>query len=82
MAPPLPSPRKARALSRSSLDSQSAVLPYEPRGSNEFRRASTDSSRDVSGQSTSKDILADLAALQKEVDLLRNRQGNEGGATK
>jgi hypothetical protein len=72
--PPLPPPRRARGSSRSSFDSQGAVSSQELHLRNEARRPSTDSVRDVSDQHTSTDILADLAALQLEVDMLRNKQ--------
>ena len=71
--PPVPLPRKVRGSSRSSFDSQTAVLPQDSRMSGDFRRPSTDSSRNMSGQSLSNDILADLAALQTEVDALRSK---------
>jgi hypothetical protein len=67
--PPLPPPRRMRGLSKSSTDSQRPA-------SFELRRPSTESSQNVSGQSNATDILADLAALQREVDALR---GNHGG---
>ncbi len=73
MAPPVPPPRRVRGSSRSSFDSQVAVL--NPGPSNESRRPSTESSWNPSGPSTSKDILADLAALQMEVDSLKSKQG-------
>jgi hypothetical protein len=74
MAPPIPPPRRARGSSRSSFDSQGAVSSPELHHRNEVRRPSTDSGRNVSGQQTSTDILADLATLQMEVDMLRNKQ--------
>jgi hypothetical protein len=74
IGPPLPPPRRARGSSRSSFDSQGGVSSHEFHHRNEARRASTDSIGDVSGQHTSTDILADLAALQLEVDMLRNKQ--------
>jgi hypothetical protein len=66
--PPLPPPRRMRGLSKSSIDSQRPV-------SSDLRQPSMGSSRNVSGASNATDILADLAALQKEVDALRNSQG-------
>jgi hypothetical protein len=66
--PPLPPPRRMRGLSRSSLDSQRPA-------SSDLRRPSTESSLNVSGASNATDILADLAALQKEVDALRDSHG-------
>lgn len=78
--PPLPPPRRNRASSRSSVDSQrpslSGLMTSEPsRNSQEFRRPSNASdSRNVSGGSNfGADILADLAALQREVDAARGR---------
>jgi hypothetical protein len=63
--PPPPPPRRMRGLSRSSIDSQRPA-------SSDLRQPSTESSPSVSGTSNAADILADLAALQKEVDALRN----------
>jgi len=74
IGPPLPPPRRARGSSRSSFDSQGTVPSHELPHRNEVRRPSTDSVREVSGQHISTDILADLAALQLEVDMLRNKQ--------
>jgi hypothetical protein len=71
--PPLPPPRRMRGLSRSSTDSQRPA-------SSELRRPSTESSRNVSGQSNATDILADLAALQREVDALRDNHGGGRGS--
>lgn len=71
--PPLPPPRRMRGLSRSSTDSQRPA-------SSELRRPSTESSRNVSGQSNATDILADLAALQREVDALRDNYGGGRGS--
>lgn len=71
--PPLPPPRRMRGLSKSSTDSQ------RPQSS-DLRRLSTESSRNVSGASNANDILADLAALQREVDALRNSQGGRKGS--
>jgi hypothetical protein len=82
MGPPPPPPRRVRGSSRSSFDSQIAVLPHDPRSSSELRRTSTDSSRNASSQSTSQDILADLAALQLDVDRLRSKQGEGTSNTK
>ena len=71
--PPLPPPRRMRGLSRSSTDSQRPA-------SSELMRPSTESSRNVSGQSNATDILADLAALQREVDALRDNHGGGRGS--
>ena len=71
--PPLPPPRRMRGLSKSSNDSQRPA-------SSDLRRPSTESSRNVSGASNATDILADLAALQREVDALRNNQGGRRGS--
>jgi hypothetical protein len=71
--PPLPPPRRMRGLSKSSTDSQ------RPQSS-DLRRLSIESSRNVSGASNANDILADLAALQREVDALRNSQGGRKGS--
>jgi hypothetical protein len=79
--PPVPPPRRARGSSRSSFDNQTAALPQESRISGEHRRPSTESSRNMSGPSTSNDILADLAALQMEVDALRHSQTHEASNT-
>lgn len=77
IVPPLPPPRRVRGSSRSSCDSQGAVMPQESDTAAELRQPSTDSSRNVFGQSTTNDILADLAALQMEVDALRGKQERE-----
>jgi hypothetical protein len=77
MAPPPPPPRRARGSNRSSFDTECATLPAGSRPSSEFKRPSLESSRTVSGQSTANDILADLAALQREVDALKNKQGDD-----
>ncbi|ERF68736.1 hypothetical protein EPUS_07154 [Endocarpon pusillum Z07020] len=74
MAPPLPPPRRVRGSSRGSLEGPTAISSSDLDNGNNVRRPSTDSYRSVSGQSASKDILADLAALQKEVDTLRTKQ--------
>lgn len=74
MVPPLPPPRRVRGSSRGSLEGPTAISNYDLDNGNNVRRPSTDSYRNVSGQSTSEDILADLAALQKEVDTLRIKQ--------
>lgn len=66
--PPPPPPRRMRGLSRSSFDSQRPAV-------SDLRRPSAESSRNVSGSSNATDILADLAALQREVDALRNNAG-------
>jgi hypothetical protein len=66
--PPPPPPRRMRGLSKSSIDSQRPA-------SLDLRRPSLESSRNMSGASNATDILADLAALQREVDALRNSQG-------
>jgi len=71
--PPLPPPRRMRGLSKSSTDSQRPA-------SSEWRRPSTESGRNVSGQSNAADILADLAALQREVDALRDNHGGGRGS--
>jgi hypothetical protein len=71
--PPLPPPRRMRGLSKSSIDSQRPA-------SSELSRPSTESSRNVSGQSNATDILADLAALQREVDALRDNHGGGRGS--
>lgn len=68
--PPPPPPRRARASSRGSVDSQS-ILPFADAGS---LVQSPNAQSDVSSQSKSTDILADLVALQQEVDALRDRQ--------
>jgi hypothetical protein len=82
MPPPLPPPRRVRGSSRSSSDSQNIALPLGLNSSNEIRRSSTDSHRNVSSQQpTSNNILADLAALQMEVDALRKREEHEASAT-
>ncbi|EXJ94667.1 hypothetical protein A1O1_03064 [Capronia coronata CBS 617.96] len=70
--PPVPPPRRARGSSRSSVETQrpsmTALGLREQRGSNaSTRRISTDPN----------DILADLAALQREVDAAR--ASAEGG---
>jgi hypothetical protein len=65
--PPVPPPRRMRGLSKSSIDSQRPA-------SSDLTRPSTESSRNVSGASNAADILADLAALQREVDALRSNQ--------
>ena len=82
MAPPLPPPRRVRGSSRGSLDGPTVISNYDSDNGNNVRRPSTDSYRNVSGQSTSKDILADLAALQKEVDTLRIEQKHRTDSTK
>ena len=71
--PPLPPPRRTRGTSRSSIDSQRPP-------SSDLRRPSMESSRNVSGASNATDILADLAALQREVDALRNHQIGRRGS--
>jgi hypothetical protein len=81
VAPPLPPPRRVPGSRRSSCDAP-AGLPRNSRISVESRGPSTDTQRNVSDQSTSNDILADLAALQTEVDALRDSQGQEAGNTK
>ena len=75
--PPPPPPRRLRGSSRSSTDTSGAhhlstLEDVTPIASG--RRPSAESSRSVSGASTANDILADLAALQKEVDDLRSKQ--------
>ena len=74
MAPPFPPPRRVRGSSRSSFDSQNAASNHDPVSSSESGRPSAESSRNVSDPSVPKDVLADLAALQVEVDTLRKKQ--------
>ena len=69
--PPPPPPRRMRGLSKSSIDSHRPTL-------SDARGPSTESSRNVSGASNATDILADLAALQKEVDAMRRNSGGGG----
>lgn len=80
--PPLPPPRRNRTSSRGSTDSQRPSLSGlgisdHARNSSEYRRPSDASdSRNVSGGSNAGvDILADLAALQREVDAARASAG-------
>jgi hypothetical protein len=82
--PPVPPPRRNRGSSRSSMDSQRPS--FAQGGSTGSRRSSIEysrpshagsESRNVSGASTSTntaaDIMADLAALQREVDAARGQ---------
>ena len=81
--PPRPPPRRNRGSSRSSVDSQQPPVAAQlgmtssARTSGEYRRPSNASteSRNVSGASNATDILADLAALRKEVDAARGSAG-------
>jgi hypothetical protein len=80
-APPLPPPRKHRGSNRSSIDSQRpslSALGMTPSGRSSAEYGipgSVSDSRNVSGNSNATDILADLAALQKEVDNARRSAG-------
>lgn len=90
--PPPPPPRQ-RASSGTSMEAP-ALSPGQPRTSNEYFRKSIEETRrgsqasqpeqmeNVEADSASvvvtSDILADLAALQKEVDALRGVQEKEG----
>ena len=77
--PPLPPPRKSRASSRSSMDSQRPPslsglgLTGSARSSGEHRRPSDVSEGGKAPElpNTTSDILAHLAALQREVDAAR-----------
>ena len=80
--PPLPPPRKNRGSNRSSTDGQRPAMSTlglnnaSARSSFEHGRpGSTTASRDVSGNTNAGDILADLAALQREVDAARKSAG-------
>lgn len=75
-APPLPPPRRGYVSSRNSFENHVGVPPRARSNSRGIRRSSMDSSRDSFGQSTSNDVLAHLAALQMEVDALRDEQGH------
>ena len=75
MPPPLPPPRKARGSNRNSVDSQRPSLStlelndVPGRSSSDHAKpGSTGDSRNISRSATAADILADLAALQREVD--------------
>ena len=78
--PPLPPPRRARASSRNSMDTQRPLLSTlglsdgPGRSDSDYARpGSTGDSRTVSGSSNAADILANLAALQREVDDARKQ---------
>lgn len=78
--PPVPPPRKSRTSGRSSMDSQHrpslsalGIAGGSARSSAEYARPGSDS-RNVSG-SSAVDILADLDALQREVDAARASAG-------
>lgn len=73
--PPLPPPRKARGCDRNSIDTQRPSLSTlglndvsGPSSSEYAKPGSTGDSQNISGSSNAADILADLAALQREVD--------------
>ena len=83
-APPLPPPRRNRGSSRTSVDSQRPSLGQlgltgSARASGEYRRpsdasfenASKSDNRSVPDATNAMDILADLAALQREGDAAR-----------
>lgn len=78
--PPIPPPRRNRESSRSSMESQRPSLSVlglanSARSSSELPRVigSASESRNVSGSSNAADIMADLAALQREVDAAREQ---------
>ncbi|KAI9753602.1 MAG: hypothetical protein M4579_005066 [Chaenotheca gracillima] len=84
--PPLPPPRRQRASSRSSIETSGSPAPPVHRRSGEKERTSFDSGRRTSGtyaETLSEepssdvpkglDVLADLTALQREVDELRGK---------
>jgi hypothetical protein len=79
--PPPPPPRRQRALSKSSMDSQPSSIGQSigaigPDDAEDARQSSAEAgSRNVSGASNASSILADLAALQREVDALRKWSG-------
>ena len=78
--PPPPPPRRGRGSSRSSVDAQRPVglgSTDTTMTSGETGSASGENSHNVLGSTKSNDILADLAALQREVDSLRQKQGRE-----
>jgi len=73
--PPLPPPRRNRGSSKNSMDGHdpsapSVGLPNSARNSGDFRPQKAESGTAM-GSSNVVDILADLAALQKEVDAAR-----------
>ncbi|KAL9106054.1 MAG: hypothetical protein Q9227_008897 [Pyrenula ochraceoflavens] len=83
-APPPPPPRKLRGSSRSSFDTTRASIPSpleETTLTAAGRRPSAETDRSVSGSSQANDILADLAALQREVDDLRNSHQTRKGSS-
>ena len=80
--PPLPPPRKNRASSKSSIDGQRPSLSGlgltgSARSSGEYRRPSNVSEGGSAPglPNATSDILADLAALQREVDAARAQSG-------
>lgn len=78
--PPPPPPRRGRGSSRSSVDAQRPVGLTSTDTtimSGETGSASGENSQNVTGTTKSNDILADLAALQREVDSLRQQQRRE-----
>ena len=81
--PPLPPPRKNRGSNRNSMDSQRPSMSTlglnntSSRSGSEYARplGGASDSRNVSGSSNVTDIMADLAALQREVDAAREHAG-------
>jgi hypothetical protein len=80
--PPPPPPRRNRGSNRSSMDGQrpsttALGITSSDRNSSEYSRPSNtaDTVRKVSGSSNAADIMADLAALKREVDAARKYAG-------
>ncbi len=80
--PPPPPPRRNRGSNRSSMDGQrpsstALGMTSSNRNSSEHPRPSktAETSRNVSTSSNAADIMADLAALKREVDAARKQAG-------
>lgn len=80
--PPVPPPRKNKNSGRSSMDSQHrpsmaalGIAGGSARSSSDLGGRPGGDSRNVSGASNAADILADLEALQREVDAARAGAG-------
>jgi hypothetical protein len=89
-APPPPPPPRQRASSRTSMDGPVLSSGSSRRASSDYYRRSVDSTREESfapqadheglseGSSGANDILADITALQREVDALRGQYEMRG----
>lgn len=78
-APPVPPPRRGRGSSRSSFDGQRPVIPTTPDFSNDtaangVASLTSEPNQDTfSYSSNATDIMADIAALQREVEEARRK---------